>query len=90
MTKDCMIAYVAEKSGMTKKQASLAFNATLEGIIETLKAGERISFIGFGTFTVIERKARAGINPKTKEKIMIPATKVPVFRAGTKLKDSIK
>ena len=90
MTRDCIIAYVAEKAEMTKKQAALALTATLEGITEALEAGEKISFIGFGTFSVSERKARTGINPKTREKIMIPATKVPVFRAGSKLKDSVK
>ena len=90
MTRDCIIGLVAEKAGMTKKQAALALNATLEGITEALKAGEKISFIGFGTFAVSQRKARTGINPKTKQKIQIPATKVPVFRAGSKLKQSVK
>ena len=85
-----MIAYIAEKAGMTKKQATLVLNATLEGITETLKAGDKISFLGFGTFAVSKRQARTGINPQTKEKIQIPATKVPVFRAGSKLKDSVK
>ena len=90
MTRDCIIAYVAEKADVTKKQATAALNATLEGITEALKAGEKISFIGFGTFSVSDRKARTGINPKTKEKIQIPATKAPVFRAGAKLKESVK
>ncbi|MCL2063515.1 MAG: HU family DNA-binding protein [Candidatus Cloacimonetes bacterium] len=90
MTRDCIIAYVAEKAGMTKKQAGIVLSATLDGIAEALKAGEKISFIGFGTFAVSQRKARIGINPQTKEKIQIPAAKVPVFRAGAKLKDSVK
>ena len=90
MIKDCIITYVAEKADMTKKQAGLALNATLDCISEALKAGEKVTFIGFGTFAISERKARAGINPKTKQKIMIPATKVPVFRAGAKLKESVK
>jgi len=90
MTRDCIIGYVAEKAGMTKKQAGLALNATLDCITGALKAGDKVSLIGFGTFCVSARKARTGINPKTKEKILIPASKAPVFRAGSKLKESVK
>ena len=90
MTRDCMIALIAQKAHLTKKQAGAALTATLDGITEALISGDKVSFIGFGTFSVIERKARTGINPKTKEKIKISATKAPVFRAGTKLKESVK
>ncbi|MCK9329001.1 MAG: HU family DNA-binding protein [Candidatus Cloacimonetes bacterium] len=90
MTRDELIGKVAEKANMTKKQAGIALNSFLDGITEALQAGEKISFIGFGTFSVSERKARTGINPKTREALKIPATKVPVFKAGSKLKQSVK
>jgi DNA-binding protein HU-beta len=89
MKRECIIEYIAEKAEMTKKQAAVALNATLEGITCALQAGEKVSFIGFGSFSVINRKARIGINPKTKAKINIPASKAPVFRAGSKLKESV-
>lgn len=90
MTRDELIGKVAEKAGMTKKQAGIALNSFLDGITEALQAGEKISFIGFGTFAVSERKARTGINPKTREPLQIAASKVPVFKAGSKLKDALK
>ncbi len=90
MTRDDLIGKVAEQAGMTKKQAGIALNSFLDGITEALQAGEKLSFIGFGTFSVSERKARTGINPKTRETIQIPASKVPVFKAGSKLKQALK
>ena len=89
MTRESIIEIIAVKAEMSKKQASIALNATLDGITESLQAGEKISFIGFGTFDVTQRQERIGVNPRTKEKITIAATRVPVFRAGTKLKDIV-
>jgi nucleoid DNA-binding protein len=90
MTRDFVIDAVAKKAQITKKQAGVVLNATFESITKALKAGEKVTFIGFGTFAVNTRKARTGINPRTKAKIKIPAKKVPVFRAGSKLKETIK
>lgn len=86
MIREDIIEVIAENAEMTKKQAGIALNTTLDSITQALQAGERITFIGFGTFSVKTRNARKGINPKTKEKIDIAASKVPVFRPGTKLK----
>jgi len=90
MTKDEMIALMAEKSGITKKQATTAFEAFVDGVSTNLKKGDKISFSGFGTFSVSKRKARAGRNPQTGATIQIPATKVPVFKAGKRLKEAIR
>ena len=89
MTREDIIDMIAKKAGMTKKQAGIVLTSTLEGITEAMKAGERIAFIGFGTFAVSKRNARTGINPRTKAKITIPASTVPVFRAGAKLKEAV-
>ena len=86
MNKAELIASVAEKSGMTKKAASEAVEAVFATISETLANEEKVTIVGFGTFEVRERKARKGVNPATKEKIMIPATKVPAFRLGKSLR----
>ena len=90
MTRENIIDIIAKKAEMTKKSAGLALNAALEGITEALKNGEKITFIGFGTFSVRQKKARTGINPRTKAKINIPAAKVPVFKPGAKLKEIVK
>ena len=89
MTRENIIDIIAKKAEMTKKQSGLALTATLDGITEALQAGEKVTFIGFGSFSVSARKARTGINPQTKAKIKIPAKKVPVFRAGAKLKEVV-
>ena len=90
MTKEEMIAMMAEKSGISKRQASDALEAFMNGIEGQLKKGDKVSFSGFGTFAVSERKARKGRNPQTGQTISIPATKVPVFRAGKNLKEAIR
>lgn len=90
MTKTELIAIVAEKAGLTKKDAEKALTATLDGITCALKKGDKVQFVGFGTFEVRKRPARSGINPKTKEAIKIPASKAPAFKAGKALKDAIK
>ena len=88
MTKAEMIVAVAEKAGMTKKDAEKAVAAVLE--TETLKKGDKITLTGFGSFEVKTRAAHAGINPKTRKPITIAASKAPVFKAGKALKDAVK
>ena len=89
MTKAELVTEVAAKSGLTKKDSEKAVAAVIETVSETLAKGESIQLVGFGTFEVRERAARTGINPRTKEKISIPATKVPAFKAGCALKDAV-
>jgi len=90
MTKDQMIAAMAESSGISKKQATHALTAFMENVTNTLKKGKKVSFSGFGTFDISNRKARIGRNPQTGATINIPATKVPVFRAGKGLKEAVR
>lgn len=90
MTKDEMITVMAEESGITKKQATQALDAFMTNITTQLKQDNKVSFSGFGTFAVSQRKARTGRNPQTGAEIKIPATKVPVFRAGKNLKEAIR
>ena len=90
MTKTDLIAAVAAKSGLTKKDAEKAVSAVLETVTETLVSGEKVALVGFGTFEVRERAAREGKNPATGEVISIAASKVPAFKAGKALKDAIK
>ena len=89
MNKTELIAAVAEKTDLSKKDADAAVSAVLGAITDALKAGDKIQLVGFGTFTVSERAARTGRNPQTGAEIKIPATKVPKFRAGKKLKDAV-
>ena len=81
---------VAAKAEISKKDAEKALTAVLGSIEDALKAGDKVQLIGFGTFEVRERAARKGRNPQTKKEITIPATKVPVFKAGKALKDAVK
>ncbi|MBK7141351.1 MAG: HU family DNA-binding protein [bacterium] len=90
MTKDQMIAQMAAQSGITKRQATQALHALIGNVTTQLKKGKKVSFSGFGTFTISKRKARAGRNPRTGAIITIPATKVPVFRAGSRLKEAVR
>ena len=89
MNKTELIAAVAESAGLTKKDAEKALGAFENVVIETLKKGEKIQLVGFGTFEVAERSARTGINPQTKKKIKIAASKAPKFKAGRGLKDAV-
>lgn len=89
MTKAELVTEVAAKSGLTKKDTEKAIAGVIETITETLGKGESIQLVGFGTFEVRDRAARTGINPQTKKKIQIPATKVPAFKAGRGLKDAV-
>ena len=89
MNKVELIAQIAEKSGLSKKDAEKALAATLEVITDAISGGDKIQLVGFGSFETKEREARTGRNPKTKETIEIPATRVPVFKAGKALKDAV-
>ena len=89
MNKQELIAKVAEKAGMTKKDATLAVNAFIDAVKESLAKKEAVRLIGFGTFDVKKRAARKGRNPRTKEVINIPERYAPVFRAATNLRDLV-
>ena len=89
MNKAELIATVAEKTALSKKDSEKAVNAVLETITASLEAGEKVQLVGFGVFDVKTRGARVGRNPKTKEEIKIPASRVPQFKAGKALKDTI-
>lgn len=90
MNKTELINAVAESANLTKKQAEAAVNAFTASVAASLKKGENVQIIGFGTFKVRERGERIGRNIKTNEKITIAASKVPAFVAGKGLKDAIK
>ena len=89
MNKTELIAAVAEKAGMSKKDSEKAVNAVFESITAALTEGDKVQLVGFGTFEVKERGARVGRNPHTKEAIEIPATRVPAFKASKALKDNV-
>ncbi len=89
MNKTELVASVAEKAGLTKKDSEKAVNAVLAAVSESLQKGEKVQLVGFGTFEVRERKARKAQNPQTKKEITIPATKVPAFKAGKGLKEVV-
>jgi len=89
MNKSELIDAIASKSDLSKAQAAQALEATFAAIEQALKAGETVTLVGFGTFSVKERAARTGRNPKTGEPIQIAASKVPGFKAGKGLKDAV-
>ena len=89
MTKTELVNALAEKSGLNKSDASKALTATLDIITDALKAGDRVSLIGFGTFSVSERAARTGKNPQTGEAIAISASKIAKFKPGQQLKVAV-
>ena len=89
MNKTELIAMVAEKSGIAKKDAERVVNATFETITAQLKKGEKVQLSGFGSFEVKEREARVGRNPRTLEAIQIPASKAPTFKPSATLKDLV-
>ena len=89
MNKTELIAAVAEKTGMTKKDAERVINATFETITAGLAKGDKVAVSGFGNFEVKAREARVGRNPRTKETIEIPATRLPAFKAAKALKDAV-
>ena len=89
MTKIELVAAMAEKAGLTKKDAEAALKAFTDVVADELKKGEKVALVGFGTFEVSERAAREGRNPQTGETIQIAASKAPKFKAGKALKDAV-
>ena len=89
MNKTELIAAVAERSELSKKDAEAAVTACIDVITEALRQGEKVQLVGFGSFEVKSRAARTSRNPRTKEEIPIPASKAPVFKAGKALKDAV-
>ena len=89
MNKAELIAAVAEKPGLSKKDTEAVVSATFDTIVAAMAEEEKVQLVGFGSFEVKKRAERIGRNPKTKESITIPASKVPTFKAGKALKDSV-
>ncbi|MEW6173197.1 MAG: HU family DNA-binding protein [Bacillota bacterium] len=89
MNKSEMVASVAERANLTKKDAERAITAVFESISDALAQGNKVQLVGFGTFEVRQRAARKGRNPQTKAEIQIPAARVPVFKAGKSLKETV-
>ena len=90
MNKTELVASVVEKAGLKKADAEKAVAAVIDSVVETLKKGDKVQLVGFGTFEVRERAARTGRNPQTGAEIKIPASKVPAFKAGKAFKDAVK
>lgn len=90
MTKQEFVDKVATKSGLTRRDAGKAVEAVLDSITEALKSRQDVSFTGFGKFSTSDRAARQGVNPRTKEKVTIPAATVPKFSAGSALKSAVR
>ena len=89
MNKAELIDAAAEKAGLSKKDTETALTAVIDVITEALSKDEKVQLVGFGSFEVKSRAARIGRNPRTKEQIDIPASKIPVFKAGKALKDTV-
>ena len=89
MNKTELIAAVAEKSGLSKKDADNAVNAMLDAVVETLAQGDKVQIVGFGTFEVRSRSERQGRDPRTNNHITIPASKSPAFKACKAFKDAV-
>ena len=90
MNKTDLVNSIASKTGLSKKNSEAALNAVISSIEEALESGDKVVLVGFGTFEVRNRAERKGRNPQTKEEIVIPASKAPVFKAGKGLKDKVK
>lgn len=91
MTKQEFVGRVAQKSGLSQRDAGKAVDAFLDSITEALKGGDAVTFTGFGKFSTSERKAREGVNPRNPgQKVYIPAARVPKFSAGSSLKSAVK
>jgi len=90
MTKEGLIEAIVNKIGCSKKQASDILETIIETITQALSKGEEVTITGFGTFTIKKRASRTGVNPKTGEKIQIPAMTVPKFKPGKALKEAVK
>ncbi len=89
MNKSELVAAMAAKSGLSKKDSEKALAAFVDAVMDALKKGDKVSLVGFGTFDVRERAARTGLNPRTKEPIEIHASKAPAFKAGKAFKDAL-
>ncbi|MGK7907055.1 MAG: HU family DNA-binding protein [Synechococcus sp.] len=89
MNKGELVSAVAQSAKVSKKDAEKILSATLETIVETVAEGGKVTLVGFGSFEPRERKAREGRNPKTGEKIKIPAARVPAFAAGKSFKEKV-
>ena len=89
MTKADLVKAVSEKANCPKKDAEMAINTVIDCITDAVAQGEKVQIVGFGTFEVRQRDAKEAINPRTKEKIQIPAKKAPAFKAGKALKDVV-
>ena len=89
MNKTELIAVAAEKTGMSKKDTEAVVTAAIDAIVAALKEDEKVQLVGFGAFEIKARAERIGRNPRTKEEIKIPASKVPVFKPGKALKDAV-
>ncbi len=90
MQKTDFVKSVAERAGVSQKEAKLVIDAALDIVTETLKKGEKVTLTGFGTFEVRQRQEREGVNPQTRQKITIGATKTPGFSASSTLKEAVK
>jgi len=90
MTKEQLISKIAKEAGISKRAANDAIQTFFGSVTGELKKGHKVSFVGFGTFSVSKRKARTGRNPQTGDSIKIPAARVPKFKAGKKLRDAVK
>ena len=90
MTKAELVEKAAKDAGISKAAAAKALASFIEGVVKSVKKGNKVAFVGFGTFSVSKRKARTGRNPQTGEPIKIPARKVPKFSAGKTFKDAVK
>lgn len=89
MNKTELVALVAEKASMSKKDAELALSSTLSAITDAMAKGDKVQLVGFGTFETKQRGERNGKNPRTGEPVKIPAVTVPSFKAGKNLKDAV-
>ncbi|MGJ3252851.1 MAG: HU family DNA-binding protein [Elainellaceae cyanobacterium] len=89
MNKGELVDTIAEKAGVTKKQADEILSATLDSIVDAVSSGDKVTLVGFGTFEPRDRKEREGRNPKTGEALKIPATTIPAFSAGKVFKDKV-
>ncbi|MCI7233249.1 MAG: HU family DNA-binding protein [Oscillospiraceae bacterium] len=89
MTKADLITKIAEKSELSKKDSEKALNAVIAAVTDALVEGDKVQLTGFGTFEVRDKKEKEAINPRTKEKIIVPARKSPAFKAGKALKDAV-
>jgi DNA-binding protein HU-beta len=90
MQKTDFVKSVADRSNVSQKEAKQVIDAALDIITESLKGGEKVTLTGFGTFEVRQRQEREGVNPQTRQKIKIAATKTPGFSASSTLKEAVK